>query len=215
MSTGDAPGRWDFFISYTQADRAWAEWIAWVLEADGFRVLIQAWDFVPGSNWIQSMQAGARDDSRTIAVLSDGRILASAGAGDRTLRLWGTANGAMLRKVTGDTAVVRWVAFSPDGNLLASVGGDKTLRLWDVASGTLARTLTGHTEVVYGVAFSPDGSLVATASGDKTVGIWLTRPGAPARNLTGHSSPVTCVAFSPDGKLLASAGSDHLVQLWG
>lgn len=71
MSTGDAGGRWDFFISYTQADRAWAEWIAWVLEADGFRVLIQAWDFVPGSNWIQSMQAGVRDASRTIAVLSD------------------------------------------------------------------------------------------------------------------------------------------------
>ena len=71
MSTGDAGGRWDFFISYTQADRAWAEWIAWVLEADGFRVLIQAWDFVPGSNWIQSVQAGVRDANRTIAVLSE------------------------------------------------------------------------------------------------------------------------------------------------
>jgi hypothetical protein len=40
----------DFFVSYTQADRHWAEWIAWVLEEDGYRVLIQAWDFVPGSN---------------------------------------------------------------------------------------------------------------------------------------------------------------------
>ena len=43
----------DFFISYTQADRAWAEWMAWVLEEDGHKVLIQAWDFVPGSNWIR------------------------------------------------------------------------------------------------------------------------------------------------------------------
>ena len=56
---GDQDRGWDFFVSYTQADRAWAEWIAWVLEEDGHRVLVQAWDFVPGSNWIQGMQAGA------------------------------------------------------------------------------------------------------------------------------------------------------------
>ncbi len=61
---------WDFFVSYTQADRAWAEWIAWQLEADGDRVLIQAWDMVPGANWIHGMQDGVRRASRTIAVLS-------------------------------------------------------------------------------------------------------------------------------------------------
>jgi TIR domain len=47
---GDSRGEWDFFVSYTQADRAWAEWIAWILEEDRYRVLVQAWDFVPGSN---------------------------------------------------------------------------------------------------------------------------------------------------------------------
>ncbi len=66
----NSPGGWDFFVSYTQADRAWAEWIAWILEEDGHRVLVQAWDFVPGTNWIHSMQAGTRDAARTIAVLS-------------------------------------------------------------------------------------------------------------------------------------------------
>ena len=57
-------------MSYTQADRSWAEWIAWVLEEDGHQVLVQAWDFVPGTNWIQGMQAGTADAARTIAVLS-------------------------------------------------------------------------------------------------------------------------------------------------
>jgi hypothetical protein len=66
----DVQYKWDFFVSYTRADQPWAEWIAWVLEEDGHRVLIQAWDFVPGSNWIQGMQAGTRDAARTIAVLS-------------------------------------------------------------------------------------------------------------------------------------------------
>jgi hypothetical protein len=63
--------QWDFFVSYTQADRAWAEWIAWILEEDGHKVLVQAWDIVPGSNWTQSMQDGVTSATRTIAVLSE------------------------------------------------------------------------------------------------------------------------------------------------
>jgi len=66
----DQPAGWDFFISYTQVDQAWAEWIAWVLEEDGHSVLVQAWDFVSGSNWIQGMQTGVARAARTIAVLS-------------------------------------------------------------------------------------------------------------------------------------------------
>jgi hypothetical protein len=68
---GDGLAEWDFFVSYTQADRAWAVWIAWILEEAGYRVLVQAWDFVPGSNWVQGMQDGATHAARTIAVLSD------------------------------------------------------------------------------------------------------------------------------------------------
>jgi hypothetical protein len=40
----------DFSISYTKADQAWAAWIAWTLEAAGYSTVIQAWDFLPGSN---------------------------------------------------------------------------------------------------------------------------------------------------------------------
>ena len=70
-SGGDAGSGWDFFVSYTQADRAWAEWVAWTLEEDGYRVLVQAWDMVPGSNWIARMQDGVRKADRTVAVLSE------------------------------------------------------------------------------------------------------------------------------------------------
>jgi hypothetical protein len=34
----------EFFISYTQADRPWAEWIAWILEQAGYKTRIQAWE---------------------------------------------------------------------------------------------------------------------------------------------------------------------------
>lgn len=70
MKGGGSSSRWDFFISYTAADRRWAEWIAWTLEEAGLRVLVQAWDFIPGSNWVRRMQEGVAQADRTIAVLS-------------------------------------------------------------------------------------------------------------------------------------------------
>src|SRR5271166_11879 len=83
MGMGEGhPAGWDFFVSYTQADRAWAEWIAWILEEDGHKVLVQAWDFVPGSNWIQGMQVGAARAERTIAVLSPAYLESQFGAAE-------------------------------------------------------------------------------------------------------------------------------------
>jgi hypothetical protein len=67
----DEVSEWDFFVSYTQADRSWAEWIAWILEENGYRVLVQAWDFVAGTNWTQEMDKGIIGAARTIAVLSN------------------------------------------------------------------------------------------------------------------------------------------------
>jgi len=60
----------DFFISYTSVDSTWAEWIAYVLEEQGFSTILQAWDFRPGSNFVLEMQRAASVASRTIMVLS-------------------------------------------------------------------------------------------------------------------------------------------------
>jgi len=61
---------WDFFVSYTQEDLGWAEWISWQLEAADYRVLLQAWDMVPGSHWSASMHDGVQYSQRTIAIVS-------------------------------------------------------------------------------------------------------------------------------------------------
>lgn len=61
----------DFFISYNKADRQWAEWIAWSLEESGYSVVIQAWDFRPGGNFVLEMQKAASEANKTIAVLSE------------------------------------------------------------------------------------------------------------------------------------------------
>ncbi len=60
----------DFFVSYTASDRAWAEWIAWELEDAGYRALIQAWDFRPGSDFVAAMREATTEADRTLAVLS-------------------------------------------------------------------------------------------------------------------------------------------------
>jgi hypothetical protein len=67
----------DFFISYTSTDRAWAEWIAWQLEAESYRVVVQAWDFRPGSDFVQQMHQTVQEAKRTIAVLSSAGCVAS------------------------------------------------------------------------------------------------------------------------------------------
>jgi len=60
----------DFFISYTQVDRSWAEWVAWQLEEAGYTTIIQAWDFGPGSSFPVEMHKAAMGSARTIAILS-------------------------------------------------------------------------------------------------------------------------------------------------
>jgi WD40 repeat protein len=106
------------------------------------------------------------------------------------------------------------VAFSPDGQLVASTSDDKTVRLWEAATGTFRSTLEGHSDYVRAVAFSPDGQLVASASGDKTVRLWEAATGTCRSTLEGHSEYVSAVAFSPDGQLVASASYDKTVRLW-
>jgi hypothetical protein len=60
----------DFFISYNRADKGWAEWIAWQLEAAGQDVTLQAWDFRQGGNYVLDMQRAVNESQRTLIVLS-------------------------------------------------------------------------------------------------------------------------------------------------
>jgi WD40 repeat protein/energy-coupling factor transporter ATP-binding protein EcfA2 len=106
------------------------------------------------------------------------------------------------------------VAFSPNGQVLASGSEDKTIRLWEVSTGKLLHSLQSHSDAVYSVAFSPDGQVLASGSEDKTIRLWDVSTGKLLDSLQGHSSYVSLVAFSPDGKMLASSSGDKTIKLW-
>jgi tetratricopeptide (TPR) repeat protein len=70
VSEEQNPQRCDFFVSYTGADSAWAEWIAWQLKEAGYTVTIQAWHFRPGMNFVAMMRQALDTCQRTLAVVS-------------------------------------------------------------------------------------------------------------------------------------------------
>jgi WD40 repeat protein/serine/threonine protein kinase len=109
---------------------------------------------------------------------------------------------------------VRAVAYSPDGQLVASGGRDGAIRLWATATGNVRTVLHGHTGEVLSLAFSADGDWLVSGSADTTVMLWELSKGTEKVRLQEHQGPVVGVLFSPDGKTIASRSEDKTVKLW-
>lgn len=132
MTERDGRTNLDFFVSYSPADERWASWIAWQLEAAGHRVLIQAWDFVPGTNFIDFMDRGIRDAAVVVAVLSRNYLKSRYGTME-----WQAA----LRSDPGKLVTVR-IEDCPLDGLLATITYLDLTTVGDARQAT--QVLVGH-----------------------------------------------------------------------
>jgi Tol biopolymer transport system component len=149
---------------------------------------------------------------RSVVYSPDGQRLVSAG--DATFRLWDAATGRELRRWD---RLAEAVAFSPDGQILATSNEEHAIQLWEVATGKEIRQLAQPRAIwVRSVAFSPDGKVLATGGGyfDDRIRFWDPATGKERRRFGEHQGVITALVFSSDGKTLAARSSDDTIRLW-
>jgi WD40 repeat protein len=119
--------------------------------------------------------------------------------------------------------LVKTIAFSPDGTILASGSYDTSIILWDIRDlenpRPAGKPLIEHTSFVNSLVFGPDSNLLVSGSDDTTIRLWNVANPAEASlvrtKLTAqHKASVNSITFSPDGKRFASVSNDGKVFLW-
>jgi len=159
----------------------------------------------------------------SLAFSPDGKYLASGDGllsqatlekNEHEVVIWDMTSGVAKHTLFGHRGAIHAVAFSADGESLASASQDGTVRIWNVTDGKALRVIQGHSQQVIGVAFSPTGRVLASASVDNTIKLWNMSSDPKGHIVCQHDRAVTCVAFSRDSRRLASASADRTIKIW-
>ena len=118
----------------------------------------------------------------------------------------------ILSTFRGHQSEVYAVAWSSNGEHLASGGRDGTVQIWNSATGKRVVTYRGYSEPISALAWSPDGKYLAFSSG-KQVQIWDTTTDKLQLTYRGYSEPISALAWSPDSNYLAFSFGKQ-VQIW-
>ena len=184
---------------------------------------VQLWDTITGQTLYIYRVHGPR--TLTLGWSPDGRSIASGGE-DKLVSVWSLQREkasfftSLLFHSRGQFSYrghfgrVNALAWSPNGQRIASVGSDKTLQVWDAVTGKKYFIHRNPSSTLTCVAWSYDGRYLATGGNDKLVQVWDTVTRNAVATYAGHAGYVTSVSWSPDGKQLVSASVDHTIHAW-
>lgn len=139
-------------------------------------------------------------------------------AREGTISIWDLSSGSQRGQISKRTNLLtETIAFSRDGQTLASAGGDGSVELWDVSSLRQRCVLgdaRGPEHTVWSIAFSHDRRTLASAGNDRVIQLWDIEACTSIGKLVGHAGAVREITFTSNGKRIASAGWDGTVRLW-
>ena len=121
-----------------------------------------------------------------------------------------TVAGLERRHTLEQGTPVTILAFSPDGERLATANAGGMIKLWDMASQQKIQAWRAYNSYIVGLAFSPDGVLLASAGGDNTINLWIVESAELTHSLSGMAYGLD---FSPDGAWFA-AGMGAEIRIW-
>jgi tRNA A-37 threonylcarbamoyl transferase component Bud32 len=149
------------------------------------------------------------------------RAVAFSSAGDRlaaavgvSVRIFDSATGQERQRLSGHSAAVRCLAFSPDDRWLFSGSDDKTLRVWDLQVGREVRRFIPHEGPVTCMVVSRDGDSIYSGSRDQSLRRCDLRSGQESQVSTVAGGPILGIALSADGRQAATAHFDTALRLW-
>jgi WD40 repeat protein len=171
---------------------------------------VVVWDVVSGEHL---MTLGQEYDTVLTADIRPDQSLIALGGPTRLVKLYSTKTGELQHKIKKHTDWVSAVAFSPNGQMLASADRNGGISLWDPDSAQELFTLAGHKSAVTSLSWRADSKLLASSSEDGTVKLWEVQEGKQVKSWTAHSAGVLCVSYARDGHLV-TCGRDNAVVLW-
>ncbi len=169
------------------------------------------WDGRTGERLVPLLGHSARVSA--LAISPDG-TLAATGSDDKTVRLWSSPEGQLIKLIGDIGSSVSSLAFSADGERLAIGTAAGRVLIREKVTGVSTECEGRHTGAVDALAFSSDGMQLASGGADQLVRLWHGRSGRATGQLLGHVSSVTALAFHPRGQRLVSGGRDRTVRVW-